>query len=47
MDVMSKKAKTDKQKPGPDPERLIITEDPETALSKLLTTPIKPAKTDT
>ena len=47
---MPKKAKTgklsDKLKPGPDPERLIITEDPEGALAKLLSTPVKPTKTD-
>ena len=33
---MPDKPKQKKQKPGPKPERLVITDDPATALKKLL-----------
>lgn len=33
---MSAKSKSDKRKPGPDPERLVIEDDPAEALDKLL-----------
>ncbi len=35
-----------KQKPGPEPERLVITEDPAEALTKLLKTPAKSSNND-
>ena len=41
------KPKSDKSKPGPEPERLVIDEDPAEALSKLLKKPTKPAKGET
>ena len=44
--MMAKKPKPTKPKPGPLAEVLIIDEDPETALKTLLTTPVKPSKTD-
>ena len=44
---MADKPKPTKPRPGPLAEVLIINEDPETALSKLLKTPVKPTKTDT
>ena len=44
MKPMTDKPKPDKQRPGPKEERLVIDEDPETALSKLLR---KPATTKT
>ena len=34
----------DRKKPGPDPERLVIEEDPEKALDKLLKKPEQPKK---
>ena len=42
MGTMTKKRKTPKKR-GPKEERLVITEDPQTALSRLLKTP--PRKT--
>ena len=39
MVLMAKKDKPEKQKPGPDPERLIIEEDPQKALDRLLKKP--------
>ena len=46
MDVMPDARKPKKQKPGPDPERLVITDDPASALDKLLKKPAKSSVKD-
>lgn len=47
LPAMSTEPKKQKPKPGPDPERLIIDEDPKEALRRLLRGPILPTKTRT
>ena len=43
---MANKPDQEKQKPGPEAERLVIEEDPATALDKLLKKPATASKDD-